>query len=412
MSALQFFSFLFLLIGLQTTQAHVVGNSGLKPVLADLKTLKANNIPVLSADEYTGVGFTYLTPEAEETIHRNSHFLGRCGAFESLENQTDFSIQNIENLFSTLRTQKQKEELYLKGPLRLVTRNFDQKIQDAINQADIKEIENWVNWFSAFPTRFNKGKDANTHVMALKEKLDTLVKNSALPITVSLIDHKSTPQKSIRVSIRGKTRPDEIIVLGGHFDSINQWGGGSASAPGADDNASGSSNVLEALRVIMTKPQAERTLEFFLYAGEESGLLGSAEIAQSYKKENKNVIAVLQLDMTLFPGEGEFVIGNVEDFTSAWLRDYFVSVNDLYLKVRLVPDECGYGCSDHASWYRQGYSTLLPFEATTNTMNKKIHTASDVVNNQSNFRHSLVFAKLAIIFALDLANSDLRPPTR
>lgn len=146
--------------------------------------------------------------------------------------------------------------------------------------------------------------------------------------------------------------------------------------------------------------------------GEESGLLGSAEIAQNYKQQQKSVIAVLQLDMTLHPGEGEFVIGNVTDFTSAWLRDYFEQMNNLYLKIKLVEDKCGYGCSDHASWYRNGYSTLLPFEATSATMNKKIHTSDDVINSQSNFKHSLVFAKLAILFGLDLANSDLAPPVQ
>lgn len=409
---IQFLAFvIFMLIGQKIAQAHVVQYQGLKPVLGDLVSLRAQNIPVFAADEKLGVGFAYLTAESEQKLHQAAHNLGKCGSFESLEGQGELTIQNMQSYFADLRKQEQKNELYMKGPLRLQTRSFDQKLQDAIDKADIKEIENWVKWFSAFPSRYNKGKDANKHVLALKDKLETILKASSLPTSVALIDHKSTPQKSLRVTITGKTKPNEIIVLGGHLDSINGWMG-TGNAPGADDNASGSANILEALRVILSYPQPDRTIEFYFYAGEESGLLGSAEIAQNYKQQQKSVIAVLQLDMTLQPGEGEFVIGNVSDFTSAWLRDYFEQVNNLYLKVRLVDDKCGYGCSDHASWYRNGYSTLLPFEATTATMNKNIHTTNDIINSKSSFRHSLVFAKLAIIFGLELANSDMGPPVQ
>ena len=114
--------------------------------------------------------------------------------------------------------------------------------------------------------------------------------------------------------------------------------------------------------------------------------------------------------MTLFPGEGEFVIGNVTDFTSAWLRDWMVAANQSYFKVRFVEDQCGYGCSDHASWYRQGYPTLLPFEATTKSMNHAIHTVDDVLGPQSSTRHSLVFSRIALAFAMDFGNSAMLQP--
>jgi leucyl aminopeptidase len=234
---------------------------------------------------------------------------------------------------------------------------------------------------------------------------------SRVPYQIDFIDHRNTKQKSLRVRLPGHARAGEVVVLGGHFDSINQgWGGGSKLAPGADDNASGSSNLLETLRVLIQQPQAARTIDFYWYAGEESGLLGSAEIARAAKEQNAQIVAVLQLDMTLFPGSGEFVIGSMNDFTSAWLRDFLVSINDTYLKVRIVEDACGYGCSDHASWYRQGYPTLMPFEATMRQSNRQIHTANDIVSNASSFRHSLVFSKIALIFAMEIGNSSMSQP--
>ncbi len=143
------------------------------------------------------------------------------------------------------------------------------------------------------------------------------------------------------------------------------------------------------------------------YAGEESGLLGSAEIAQTYKQKNANVVGVLQLDMTLFAGDGEFTLGSMTDYTSVFLRNLLVELNRLYVNAKIIESKCGYSCSDHASWYRQGFPTLMPFEATMEKMNNQIHTTNDVINSSSNFRHSAMFSKIAIAFAMELGNSNL-----
>lgn len=69
--------------------------------------------------------------------------------------------------------------------------------------------------------------------------------------------------------IRGSERPDEVVMLGGHFDS---WAG----ATGATDNGAGSAVALEAMRLLAAsglKPR--RTIRVALWGGEEEGLLGS-----------------------------------------------------------------------------------------------------------------------------------------
>jgi leucyl aminopeptidase len=142
------------------------------------------------------------------------------------------------------------------------------------------------------------------------------------------------------------------------------------------------------------------------YAGEESGLLGSAEIAESYKTAGRNVIGVLQLDMTMFPGDGEGKIASINDFTSAWLRDYVKAINTTYIGVEILDDKCGYGCSDHASWHRRGFPAVMPTEAKFNSMFKDLHTPRDVISPVMSFTHSLVFSKIALAMALDLGNSS------
>jgi carboxypeptidase Q len=76
--------------------------------------------------------------------------------------------------------------------------------------------------------------------------------------------------------IPGKTKPDEIVMVGGHFDS---WHYGT----GATDNAAGSAAAMEVLRVLKTvNLPMDRTVRLALWSGEEQGLLGS----RAYVKEH------------------------------------------------------------------------------------------------------------------------------
>jgi len=197
------------------------------------------------------------------------------------------------------------------------------------------------------------------------------------------------------------------VVLGGHLDSINGWGWGDPQAPGADDNASGVGALLEAVRILAgASAQLTHDVVVYLYAGEEAGLLGSAEIAQQNKSQKVNVRGVLQLDMTMFPGDGPAVIASMTDFTDPRLRQWLKDFNANVLNAKVIEDECGYGCSDHASWHRQGYASLMPFESSFGAMNQNIHTSRDVVDARSNFDHAALFAKIAVGFALSAPNTN------
>jgi hypothetical protein len=76
--------------------------------------------------------------------------------------------------------------------------------------------------------------------------------------------------------IPGRTKPQEIVMLGGHFDS---WHGGT----GATDNAAGSAVALEAVRILkeLNLPM-DRTVRIALWNGEEEGLLGSKAYVQEH----------------------------------------------------------------------------------------------------------------------------------
>ena len=392
-----------------TTYATPINSE--KAVLADVSLLNEAGIPVLRVERETGVGYAQISEKQEATLSRLAHEHGKCGGFEALPfGLIEAGNPLMTNVFGQLKQQATLNRNFRPSSQMFFTMTERPEITAAVGEVSIDNLRATVTALSAFNDRFYKSAQPNTGINAMKTRIEETVKDSTLPVQVEFVRHHGISQSSIRARILGSTRPNEIVVLGGHLDSINQEWFGSGEAPGADDNASGSSNILEALRIISHQKQPERTIEFFWYAGEEGGLLGSAEIAQDYKSQGKDVVGVLQLDMTLFAGNGEFVLGSMTDFTSAWMRSYFENLNSLYIKAKIVDDKCGYACSDHASWNRQGYAAIMPFEATFNGMNQNLHTSKDVIDSQSNFKHSAMFAKIAVALGMDLANSTLREP--
>jgi hypothetical protein len=90
---------------------------------------------------------------------------------------------------------------------------------------------------------------------------------------------------------------DRIFLISGHLDSrrtnvMDKTG----DAPGANDDGSGSSAVMECARV-MSKNAFPATIIFIAVSGEEQGLLGATYMANKLKKENKNLEAVLNNDI-------------------------------------------------------------------------------------------------------------------
>jgi carboxypeptidase Q len=107
-----------------------------------------------------------------------------------------------------------------------------------------------------------------------------------------LIQHGMTPKLTLDIEteyqkedqmgfnvigeIPGTSKADEVVMVGGHFDS---WQGGT----GATDNGTGSSVAMEAVRILATlkKPMA-RTVRVALWGGEEEGLYGSLAYVQQH----------------------------------------------------------------------------------------------------------------------------------
>jgi carboxypeptidase Q len=114
------------------------------------------------------------------------------------------------------------------------------------------------------------------------------------PVTIQFEIHNITSGpvqvNNVVAEIRGSEKPDEWILIGGHFDS---WDFGT----GAQDNGTGSVSVMEIARAIAASGKIpRRTIRFALWGGEEEGILGSYAYVQAHLKEIDKCVAVLNTD--------------------------------------------------------------------------------------------------------------------
>jgi bacterial leucyl aminopeptidase len=216
-------------------------------------------------------------------------------------------------------------------------------------------------------------------------------------------------QPSVILTVQGAELPNEIVVVGAHLDSISNSGTGDAmSAPGADDDASGIATVTEVIRIALANGwKPKRTVKFMGYAAEEVGLRGSNAIAQSFRAQGKNVVGVLQLDMTNYRGGEAVDMRVITDFGNAALSAHMAAMFDAYLAPlghTRGTYTCGYGCSDHASWTSAGFPSAMMFEA---SLFPNIHKTSDTLSALgNNALSSVAFGKLGLAFVGEMAKTS------
>lgn len=279
-------------------------------------------------------------------------------------------------------------------------------LADQVSEANIRHT---IEDLSAFHTRFYNSQTGKEAAEYLAKRAKDIAK--ARPeVTVELFQHDWL-MPSVIVTIPGSSKPNELVVLGAHADGIN-WTGTDAPSrngpkdptlrsPGSDDNASGCATILEALTVLMSSGhRPARTVQFMFFSGEEMGLLGSMAIAKSYKDLHKDVKAMIQFDMVLWPSGR---INFINDYVS---KDLTKSTRELATSMGIENSEgpCGYPCSDHGSFTKYGYPSVFPFEAPFGKDDPYVHTANDTLENAGGTSQAPKFAKLAIGFIVKNAN--------
>jgi len=111
---------------------------------------------------------------------------------------------------------------------------------------------------------------------------------------------------------RGVVNPDRYIIMSGDIDSrVSDPNDYTSLSPGANDNASGMAGVIEAARVL-SKYEFDNSIIYVGLSGEEQGLYGGAGLANFAKKNNWEIIGILNNDMI---GNIEGVDGVIDNFS-------------------------------------------------------------------------------------------------
>ncbi len=189
--------------------------------------------------------------------------------------------------------------------------------------------------------------------VALKQRFTT-----DLPVR-----HDTAESRNVLAMLPGKTRPDEVVMFGAHWDA---YGVGAPDAqgrtirPGANDDALGVAGVLGLARSFAAAPRTDRSLVFALWSGEERGLLGSETYAVKPVYPAAKTVANLTLDIlqTAGPARDVLLVGAGQNSLEDMLGDA-AKAQGRVVTPEALPERGLFYRADHFSVARRGVPTLL-----------------------------------------------------
>ncbi|MDG2148010.1 MAG: M28 family peptidase [Planctomycetota bacterium] len=157
----------------------------------------------------------------------------------------------------------------------------------------------------------------------------------------------------------------EVIVMGAHYDHVGPRGlhGGSLGGigeihNGADDNASGSSLLLEVAAALATSERPRRSVMFQWYSAEELGLVGSKHWVAHPTVELERVMAMLNFDMVGRLTGSTLLVGGTG---SSPELESMIEASRGFQGLDYVIDPPGNAPSDNSSFYEAGIPVLFLF---------------------------------------------------
>ncbi len=176
----------------------------------------------------------------------------------------------------------------------------------------------------------------------------------------------------------------EFIVVGAHYDHLGMGGSGSLEPnpegkihPGADDNASGVSTLLELARLLVSmRQQLKRSVLFVSFGAEELGTLGSLHFTKNSTVPFEKITAMINLDMV-----GRLRNDNVDvqgtGTSSKWAEILERANAGSRLNLRQQPG--GFGPSDHSPFYTANKPVLFFFTGAHGEYHRPSDTAEKIL---------------------------------
>ncbi|KAG8700505.1 hypothetical protein FRC08_004659 [Ceratobasidium sp. 394] len=259
------------------------------------------------------------------------------------------------------------------------------ELEPMLKMVNSSEIKSYVAHLSTkYTTRYYRSRNARDPAVWVQSQFASwLGKNQS-----QLIENEfNQPNVIGRIEAKSGNASAPVVILGAHLDSTSQFP--AFRAPGADDDASGLSAVMAIMRILKANNyQGSYAIEAHAYAGEEGGLLGSDVVAAAYKKQGKEIRGMLELEMIGYQPSTSTSRGKSSTITV--LSDPVPAMSSHMIEVvkAYVPTaeqrsvNCGYGCSDHYSFYAKGYPVvcLAAYGPQDAHLNPNYHSVTDTVD--------------------------------
>jgi len=205
--------------------------------------------------------------------------------------------------------------------------------------------------------------------------------------------------ENVVAEIRGREKPEEIVILGAHLDS---WDLGT----GCLDNGCNAALVIDVARAIQaTQPHPRRTVRFLLFGAEEQGLLGSRAYARQHRAELDRVVAMMVHDIG---------VGRISGYSLGGRREIEGAVTESLAPVAsrgatTHTTDAFFG-TDHFDFLLEGVPTLVANQDTTEYV-PNYHAQSDTFDkvDVAELRNQ---AGIAAAAAYNLAERPERPAAR
>ncbi len=181
-----------------------------------------------------------------------------------------------------------------------------------------------------------------------------------LTVTTEAFVVSGTTTYNVIAQLDGTTSPDDWYIVGAHYDSTSE--NTPASAPGAEDNGSGTAALLELAR-LLTTTTPESTIFFIAYSGEEQGLHGSTAHASglvSSGNDSKVKVALI-MDMIGYSSDADLDCLLETNASNQFIIDDLSAAAASYTSLRIVTTLFPFG-SDHVPYLNRNMPALLTIE--------------------------------------------------
>jgi|GEM_PF-174654 Zn-dependent M28 family amino/carboxypeptidase len=166
---------------------------------------------------------------------------------------------------------------------------LDPAIQELVNQVDSSKIFATLARLEAFKTRYAGNASGRDSLARARDWLIQQVTSFGYSdVQQHTFTQGGNQLQNIIVTKTGSVFPDSIIILCGHYDSVN--------GPGINDNGTGVAITLEVARIVSAK-QCDFTIRFIFFSAEEQGLVGSnAYVQQVVVPQQHKLKLVINID--------------------------------------------------------------------------------------------------------------------